>query len=282
MFSRQRTDSKQASHGWDRLQRWYRHPAGQRFGVAEAEILREVLPFLFGYYLMALGEPLGPELLRASPVSRHWLMGTGRCSSASPALMTAPEQLPIATDSIDVLVLSHVLEFCTDPVAALKEVDRVLIPEGHALILGFNPLSLWGLWSGLGRRQQGPENPLRGADTCSVPRLRSWLALLGLEMVSVYYHSYRPPLAESPSPERLAFLETWGRRYWRPAGGGYVLLAKKRVSTLTPIGPRWFARRSLPTEGVAALYDADPARGHDVRTQGCSRSMGVADDLETH
>jgi len=255
MLIRHSTDSRQAPHRWGSLQRWYGQPPGQHFGMAEAAILRELLPLLFGYYLLALGGPLTPELLQASPVSRRWLMGLHGKPEQAAALLVESEQLPVATDSVDVLVLSHVLEFSRDPVATLKEVDRVLIPEGHALILGFNPLSLWGLWRGFGGHRRGWESPLRGAELCSVPRLRSWLALLGLEAVSVHYHSYRLPQREPQTPERLASLETLGRRYCRPLGGGYVLLAKKRVSTLTPIGPRWFTHRPVVAGGVAAHYN---------------------------
>lgn len=257
MFIRQSTDNEQAAR-WRGLQQWYRQPLGQRFGAAESGILQEMLPLLFGYYLIALGEPLTPELLQVSPVSRRWLMGLTPEVGRQAELLLAPEQLPIATDSVDVLVLSHVLEFSRDPVATLKEVDRVLIAEGYAIILGFNPLSLWGLWYALGGRHRRREHPFNGADVCSVSGLRSWLALLGLETVAVHYHSYRPPLRESSTRERSSFMESIGQRHCRSSGGGYILLAKKRVSTLTLLRPRWFGRHPASTEGIAASYEADP------------------------
>lgn len=251
-----RSVSLRAPHSWMGLQAWYEQPSGQRFGIAETRILEDILPLLFGYYLVALGEPVGSDALAFSPVSRRWFMGFPGALERRVDLQVEPGQLPFATDSVDVLILSHVLECCADPISALKEVDRVLIPEGHIIILGFNPYSLWGLWPGLSRRRR-VNRPLQGGAMHSVPRLRSWLALLGLETLKVRFHSYRPPMHSTVGYSRLALLETVGQRYLRPLGGGYVLLAKKRVSTLTPIRPRWFARRPLSNEGIATLYEGE-------------------------
>jgi ubiquinone/menaquinone biosynthesis C-methylase UbiE len=37
-----------------------------------------------------------------------------------------------------------VLEFAAEPHAILREVDRVMMPVGRLVIVGFNPWSLWG------------------------------------------------------------------------------------------------------------------------------------------
>ena len=43
----------------------------------------------------------------------------------------------------------------------------------------------------------------------------------------------------------LNFLERSGGRWWPIFGAAYVLVARKRVSTLTPIRPRWRAGTRL-------------------------------------
>jgi hypothetical protein len=43
------------------------------------------------------------------------------------------------------------LELARDPHHALREVERVLVPEGRVVISGFNPASLWGLRQSAGR-----------------------------------------------------------------------------------------------------------------------------------
>jgi SAM-dependent methyltransferase len=49
--------------------------------------------------------------------------------------------------------MAHALEFHDDPHQILREVERVLIPEGELIITGFNPISIWGL------RQRLPNCP---------------------------------------------------------------------------------------------------------------------------
>ena len=61
------------------------------------------------------------------------------------AVINGYEELPFATHSIDLVVMPHILEFAEDPHQVLREVERVLVPEGHVVITGFNPASLWGL-----------------------------------------------------------------------------------------------------------------------------------------
>jgi ubiquinone/menaquinone biosynthesis C-methylase UbiE len=39
--------------------------------------------------------------------------------------------LPLAANSIDLVVMPHTLEFAPDPHQMLREVERVLVPEGQ-------------------------------------------------------------------------------------------------------------------------------------------------------
>jgi ubiquinone/menaquinone biosynthesis C-methylase UbiE len=61
------------------------------------------------------------------------------------ALFTHSVALPFAANSLDLVVLPHTLELSLDPHATLREVERVLVPEGRVVISGLNPASLWGL-----------------------------------------------------------------------------------------------------------------------------------------
>ncbi len=146
------------------------------------------------------------------------------------------EYLPFASDSIDVVLLSHTLDFSPDPHPLLREVERVLIPEGKLIILGFNPFSLWGAWRLFRLRR-------RNIPWCgrflSLSRLDDWLSLLGFEVQQVKRMMFIPPLQQSGLIRQLAIVERLGRRYWPMLSGSYVVQAVKRVSTLTPIEPAW-------------------------------------------
>jgi len=227
---------------------WYHSSLGQRLLQSEQEMLEQVLPNLFGFHLLQVGRPMAGDLLSSSRITHRIVMGefkqeSGADSQGSVVNLLGPsEMLPFASDSIDVLLLPHTLEFVDRPHDVLREVERVLIPEGHVVIMGFNPWSLFGLR----RLFSGWRNtsPWCG-HFYSTLRIKDWLALLGFDTELVQHYFFRPPLQNDGIMRRLSGLERGGKRFWSPFGGAYLLVAKKRVSTLTPIRPRWRSRRSL-------------------------------------
>ena len=234
--------------GRRQLRRWYRTSLGKRVQQAELELLEQVLPLLFGYHLLSVGDPLGEGMLSASRIGHRMIL-----DDIPPLLRGAKEnaerlrgrndQLPLASDSLDVVILPHTMEYADNPHEVLRETERVLIPEGHLVILGFNPLSLFGLRRLFtGWRESSPWS----GHYYSALRIRDWLALLGFDTVMVRNYFFRPPFQSQRLMRPLERIERIGERFWSPLGGGYILVAKKRVVTLTPIKPRWRSRRLLP------------------------------------
>jgi SAM-dependent methyltransferase len=219
---------------------WYRQWPGEMVSKEECRVLGEQVADLFGYQLLQLGS-LGPgqDYLAQCPVRQHIRVDV--CGSGEPVQLCAkPEQLPIHSGSIDAVILPHTLDFADDPHQVLREVERVLIPEGRLLITGFNPLSLWGLWRLALRllRRRHDQVPWCG-HFLSYPRLQDWLTLMGFDIERADVRVFRPPLRRMATLGRLGFLERWGQRYWPMLAGVYVIRAVKRVSTLRPVGPVW-------------------------------------------
>lgn len=146
-------------------------------------------------------------------------------------------QLPFAAHSIDLIVMPHVLEFHDQPHQILREVERVLIPEGVLILTGFNPLSIWGL------RQRLPRVPLTdfpwNGHYLSTLRLKDWLQLLGFEVDRPNLGCYAPPCATERWLRRWHYLEGIGNRWWSFAGGVYLMRAIKRVQGMRLILPNW-------------------------------------------
>lgn len=233
---------------WEGLEGWYRDPLGRALLEAERELLDPVLADLFGYHLLQVGRPHQADLLGTSRIRHRLLLDTrsGLEQEGSRRLLARAEALPVASDSIDLLLYPHSLEFSDDPHQALREAERVLIPEGHIVILGFNPTG----WFGLNRLLSGWRGraPWCGRFIGS-SRLRDWLSLLGFDTVTLRGAFYRPPLPHPGALQRTAPLE--GLRSGGVFGAGvYLLVAKKRVTTLTPIRPRWRPRRGLLGTGL--------------------------------
>ncbi|WP_456407713.1 class I SAM-dependent methyltransferase [Thiolapillus sp.] len=225
----------------DALNQWFDTDLGKMVLAQESEILQQLAKNLFGYYLLELGLLCShPDYMQSSPI-RHFVRA-GPCQDERSELVALPEQLPLATDYIDAVVLPHTLDFALDPRQVLREVERILIPEGRVVITGFNPYSLWGLW----RMLPGSSRhlPWKG-HFIPYARVQDWLSLLGFDVEETRTLLFRPPWKKAFLQHRFRRLDNLGQRFWPWFAGVYVIVAVKRVSTLTPVRPRWRLERKL-------------------------------------
>ncbi len=224
---------------------WYHSAAGQTVLEQESAVLARVLPDLFGYHLLQIGS-CGQDVLGSSRITHRMVMDVSDCCQygvdQQASLCACPDYLPIASDSVDAVLLYHSLEFSPDPHQVLREIERVLVPEGHVLVLGFNPRSLWGMRALLHRR--GDTMPWNG-HFLNQPRLRDWLSLLGFDVLHVQPLCFQPPLKHAGGGQGQKLMARWGARWWPYFCGVYLMTARKKVSTMTPIKPRWRPQRRL-------------------------------------
>jgi len=224
------------------LRQWFESVPGEMLLDAEQEQLRRVLPKMFGYYALQLGSHWPVDALMTSMITCKCVIGLKNYNEKCIIIKGLVDDLPVKSDSVDLLILPHVLEFAHDPHQILREADRVLIPEGHIIIFGFNPLSLWGAWRMLGRLRQ--KLPWTG-QFISLTRIKDWLALLGFEIREKTVFFQRPPIKREGAIRKLQCLEQYGQ-YWLPTlGAVYMVVAEKKEIRLTPIKPRWRSRRPL-------------------------------------
>ncbi|MCP5419843.1 MAG: methyltransferase domain-containing protein [Gammaproteobacteria bacterium] len=216
---------------WLDLRHWYSEPLGKQFGEAEAAALGDLLATLSGQRLLVLGVPECAQGLASDSFHQHWrLTCFPPIAGCSSDLVADPDALPIASRCVDVAVLCHVLECVADPYAVLREVERVLLPDGYVLTLGFNPFSPVGVWRSLGLRAAP-----RVGRLVNMPRLQDWLARLDLESLCARYCFYWPWASPPPVRERQPLVQRLGPKWWPILGGAYVVMAKKRSIPLTMI-----------------------------------------------
>jgi len=230
---------------------WFQTPLGQYLLEKERAYLDDVTPDIFGFHALQLGMP-GVDLLRENRITHKMRIA----ASGEPDLYAQCHELPVATQSIDLVVLPHVLEFADEPHAVLREVDRVLMPEGRLVIVGFNPWSLWGLRSALGFSRH--EFPWNGR-FLSLLRVKDWLALLGFEVSAGRLIGYAPPFDSDKLRRRFAFMEPAGDRWWAVGGAVYMLQAIKRVRGMRLITPAWQEKSAREKQLVGAKRE-----GHDA------------------
>ncbi len=224
----------------------------------------EAVADIFGYYAVQVGWP-ALQALRCNRMPRRWLAAqeadltceNQSCQAPAQAqLVCHPEALPFAEASIDLLVLPHTLERCQSPHAAVREVARVLVPEGRVLIFGLNRWSVWGAQHGLELPAQ-----LNAARGLSYWRLRDWLQLLDLEVLAVDFGCHAPALETALWQQRWAWLDALGQRAWPVLGGAYCVLAVKKVPGMRLLGPAW---RRQTLAGAAAAAAAQKNVGKQI------------------
>jgi SAM-dependent methyltransferase len=236
------------------LHHWLKTPLGQRLLDAEVELLQQILPHLFGYHLLQIGSVGQGRLLDSSRIMHRCVLSRHADLISHPysSVYAIADALPIAHDSIDVVLLPHTLEFEDHPHEILREVERVLIPEGHIVILGFNPISLWGIsrWF-LTRRQTAPWC----GRFLTILRLKDWLALLGFEVIELQFFFFAFPFHNDNLKNYTSSLEKIAARWAKNLGVVYLLVAKKRVATLTPIKPKWQLQQALVPDAVGTHFE---------------------------
>ena len=241
------------------LDNWLQSPAGAYVRAYEQACLDELTVDIFGFNAVQIGVPQ-LDALAASRMPNKWQAAT-RTSNADELAFAAGgrqiavavdfEELPFATSSVDLVVLPHVLEFAAEPHQVLREVERVLIPEGQVIIFGFNPASLWGLRQGVRRVVRSDYLPESG-EFISMPRLKDWLKLLNLGVTRSHFGCYAPPCRTAHWLSRFTMMESAGGRWWPYFGAVYVVHAIKRVKGMHIIGPAWNKKASKRSAAVPA------------------------------
>ena len=216
------------------ISQWYQSPQGAAVLKAEKDIVSPILARLFGYHILQVGLNEEVSLIDESPAGHKIIFAPSWHPDTRHAVADI-EELPLATDSIDVVVVHHALDFTEDSHRLLREVTRVLRSGGQMLIIGFNPLSYWGFWRLFKRKIY---IPWRGR-FISKRRLSDWLQLLNLQIGSIYYGLHFLPIKYVGLGKLAQKFEKVGRKLRIPLGGAYFIMCEKRVAPLNPIVLKW-------------------------------------------
>ncbi len=212
------------------IHEWFRTNLGRTLAEQECRLLTRRLTAIRARPVLQIGAYGRGQRPALFGEARHWLADNW---PAGPVDLAADaDSLPFAAGTMDVVILVHQLEFHPRPHQVLREAVQVLAPEGHMILLGFNPVSLWGLRRLLSGRHG--DQPPWGGRYLSRLRIEDWLALLGLEVRRRDGLMVRPPVGRSGVLRRLEGLERHGERYGRWLGGVQMTVARRRVAGRTP------------------------------------------------
>ncbi len=238
------------------MDNWYESPLGIYLAQDIKHYLDQILATSFGYYAIQLGSnPLPQELLSGCRVKHVFHLGQHQQHQHADI---NPGLLPIATDSTDLVILNHTLSQFADPHALLREVDRVLIPDGKLIIIDFNPVSLWGVRHLF---QSWLEEAPWGGHYYTARRLKDWTSLLGFDLLNHYRCGYVLPINFKGLIEKSRVISKFFGRWVKFSAAINILEFEKNTIPLTPYRKRWVRQRILspkvirPSVGRGMKYD---------------------------
>jgi SAM-dependent methyltransferase len=236
----------------DALDDWLGTPLGRTLLAREQAVAATALEHVFGTQILQVGHWGPPDTFL--PLARTQRRALVAEPGARGDFVSHASSLAVLSGSVDAVLLPHTLEFEPEPHEVIREVDRVLVGEGHLLVLGFEPWSWWALRHRLSERGFPP-----GLDhMLSRGRLRDWLRLLGFDVLEVHRFLHTLPVSRLHGGAIERRLERTGQWLGGQFGSVYLLKAKKRVYTLTPVRPK---RRRARTSLVGALEPATRVHG---------------------
>jgi len=218
------------------LSAWFGTPQGAYVLGWELAQFDSAVDDVFGFRAVQVGLP-EVDFLRQNRINFRFSVAL----EPGAGIAADPLQLPLASQSVDLVALPHGLEFHPNPHEVLREAERVLMPEGQIVISGFNTASLWRLRQVFSSRHAGSPWDAR---FIGLLRLRDWLRVLGFELNGGKLGCYAPPFKQQLWLDRFAFMDKAGARWWPLLGGIYVVRAVKRVHGMRLVTPAWRVERA--------------------------------------
>ena len=213
---------------------WYGTNSGQALANDMGQSLFDSLSQCFGYYAVQIGcSELSDKIIQKSRVRHKFVVD---------------EHLPIANDSVDLVVAAHCLPYSSHPHELLREIDRIMVPEAKLIIIEFNPISLWGLRHSL---QAWLERIPWTGHLFSQKRLFDWLSILGFKKMQIIKSHYDLPIQANTT---LGHWVSKATKRWLPFMSAVnILIYEKSITPMTPIKSKW-QQRILSGGRVASPY----------------------------
>ncbi|MDA3807363.1 MAG: methyltransferase domain-containing protein [Thiomicrorhabdus sp.] len=248
------------------LNQWYSTGSGRAVLAQEKVLVESAIQNLFGYFIVQLGVPSSEHLIASSRIKYKLLIDPILEHESTEAhkdphchLIRADlDYLPIGKEKADVVLLPHTLEVAADPYYLLRQVDSMLVPEGHVIITGFNPYGCFIMRHRWFKRDRVFEQ----AKLETSQRIKEWLQVLGYD-VQIQNYSSVTCFVRRPSVGVLITLVEWFERVLSGLGlqfgNVYCLVAKKRVDSPTLVGSKWHmpSWMAIPSRGVVSATRAN-------------------------
>ncbi len=222
---------------------WYQTPRGKLLQGLEATYIQRVITVSCQQTILQIGG-LGweNEFVDCTLYKKFTVLDAKSLGCAGARKIQAKaHSLPLKSDCVDMVIVPHLLEFDASRFTTMRELERVLKPEGILVIINFNPWSPWVrclyLWD------------IQWADSwrghfISRSRILDWLKLLNFEVIMVSEFG----------------LDTITSKHGKAVTGAasltstaYAVKAIKRRYNLIPLTPVQTAKSTLAVVGSLSV-----------------------------
>lgn len=236
----------------DQLELWFQTGLGRALLASQREVVEYSIARFFGFHQAEIGVSHRVPIGNSSNLGhKFFVLNKWQERAPENAVISSHEDIALDHDVADLVILHHTLDFASDPHKALREASRILKPSGHLVVVGFNPLSSWGLRRLLSRNKSGPW----GCRFVSGNRLEDWLSLLDFKVARKRSYFYALPFNQQSLMNRFKALDSILNSQV-PLGAYYVMVAQKQVGL--PIRTKRTWRKKTNVVGMPVANRVDP------------------------
>jgi len=217
------------------LEFWFQSTLGRTLLANQRAVIEKKICRLFGFHQAEIGVshrvPVGNP---SSLGHKFYILPNWESDLPENSIISNFGEIALDHDIVDLVILHHTLDFSADPHQTLREASRILKSSGNLLIVGFNPVGLWGLRRLFSTRKQAPWNMRFIAGS----RIEDWLNLLDFRVSGVQTHFYGLPI----NSQRMVNRSLWLNNVLNekvPLGAYYTILAQKQSGARIKAIPKW-------------------------------------------
>ncbi len=221
---------------------WFNTRKGQVLQQQEAAFLKRSITVSCKQVIVQIGA-LGWEqnYIDCNLYKQFYVVDDAQTPSVGSKLLRGlTNALPFKSESVDMLILPHLLDFDLHKHQVLREAERILKPEGKLVVLGFNP---WNIYINLQYMRRRDKHSPWHPSLLSRTKLADWLSLLNFEVeIAAGFDFDAMRIGDGHAEQRKYQLTT----------AAYAIRAIKRCYHLIPLTP---VRKYQSKIAMAKLID---------------------------
>jgi len=217
------------------LEFWFQSALGRSLLADQRKIIEQKIHRLFGFHQAELGVSHRVPVGNPSNMGhKFYILPNWEQDLPENSVISRSDEIALDSNVVDMVILHHTLDFSSNPHQTLREASRILKPSGHLLLVGFNPVSSWGVRKLVTRSRVAPWN----SRFISGKRVEDWLNLLDFKVAGLEYFYYGMPFNKLGVMNHFLWLNNILNTKV-PLGAYYTILAQKQVGSRINVSPSW-------------------------------------------